>query len=609
MKNTLVYFFILLPVTVVSSYAQQDTLTQLDEVLLTDGRLYKNSRSQVVTVLQDSTLRESDPSLTNVLKFNSPIYFRENGYGMVSSASFRGTTATQTAVVWNGININSQLNGQTDFNTVNTSGYDNIAIRAGGGSVLYGSGAIGGSVHLNNQFKFNRKFENNLRLDYGSFDTRIARYSAAASSERTSVYINIGGTASENDFSYPGTNRFNENGDFYNLNLSAGLAHWLDERNLLKFHSDFFTGERGFSGTLTAPSRSKFEDVNSRNLVEWKGLYGDVTSSLKLAYVEENYKYFENRHREDFSYGEAQNYIANYDLSYKLGGGITLNGIIDHRTTVGEGSSVERESRNITAFALLFNHDLGRLFYELSARKEFSNVYDSPLLFSAGAGYAVTSFYELNINLSKNFRIPTYNDLFWSPGGNPDLQPETSYQAEVGNNFRFGNFDLGVTGYIIEMKDLLRWVPDRTGQWGPVNTQQVQNYGMEIRTGFNKDLQDHKINITSTYAYTKSRDKELGKELIYVPAHKATAALGYSYKGLSLVYQFLYTGSIYTSSDNSYELDGYELSQVGVGYRPARFKFLKAGLEVRNFFNKEYQSLPSRPMPGRSIMSSLTVNF
>jgi vitamin B12 transporter len=189
MKNILVYFFILLPVTVVHSYAQQDTLTLLDEVLLTDGRLYKNSRSQVVTVLQDSTLRESDPSLTNVLKFNSPIYFRENGYGMVSSASFRGTTATQTAVVWNGININSQLNGQTDFNTVNTSGYDNIAIRAGGGSVLYGSGAIGGSVHLNNQFKFNRKFENNLRLDYGSFDTRIARYSAAASSERTSVYL------------------------------------------------------------------------------------------------------------------------------------------------------------------------------------------------------------------------------------------------------------------------------------------------------------------------------------------------------------------------------------------------------------------------------------
>jgi hypothetical protein len=37
-------------------------------------------------------------------------------------------------------------------------GYDQIGIKAGGGSVTYGSGAIGGSIHLNNILDFNKGF-------------------------------------------------------------------------------------------------------------------------------------------------------------------------------------------------------------------------------------------------------------------------------------------------------------------------------------------------------------------------------------------------------------------------------------------------------------------
>ena len=63
---------------------------------------------------------------------------------MVSSASFRGTNAQQTAVVWNGININSQLTGQTDFNTLIPGNYGDVVVRSGGGSVQYGVAQLGG---------------------------------------------------------------------------------------------------------------------------------------------------------------------------------------------------------------------------------------------------------------------------------------------------------------------------------------------------------------------------------------------------------------------------------------------------------------------------------
>ena len=52
----------------------------------------------------------------------------------------------QTAFVWNGINVNSMFLAQGDINNLNLLGYDHLAIKSGGGSVLYGSGAIGGTI-------------------------------------------------------------------------------------------------------------------------------------------------------------------------------------------------------------------------------------------------------------------------------------------------------------------------------------------------------------------------------------------------------------------------------------------------------------------------------
>ncbi|WP_372756587.1 TonB-dependent receptor, partial [Mariniflexile sp.] len=109
-----------------------ETVQLLDEVVLSDSKLINYASGVKQTVLNDSVLKQNSKSLTTLLAFNSNLYFKENGYGMVSSPSFRGTNASQTAVIWNGININSQLNGQTDFNTISSSNFNSISIRSGG---------------------------------------------------------------------------------------------------------------------------------------------------------------------------------------------------------------------------------------------------------------------------------------------------------------------------------------------------------------------------------------------------------------------------------------------------------------------------------------------
>ncbi|MCC8359171.1 TonB-dependent receptor plug domain-containing protein [Salinimicrobium sediminilitoris] len=609
MKKSVFYILFLVLLYSHPGYSQLDSINHLDEVVLSDVHLFRRSNSNTIQVLNDSVLEHNSPALTSILKFHSPIYFRENGPGMVASASFRGTTASQTAVIWNGININSQFTGQTDFNTILTSGYENIAIRSGGGSVLYGSGAIGGSVHLNDRFRFNNGFQNRAQIRYGSFDTYYGNLESEYSKENLSVQLSISKSGSENDFPYPGSNKLNENGDYSNTGINAAVAYLLNPSNSLKFYTNYYIGERGFSGTLTAPSKSKYEDLNSKNLLEWRSYVGNFTSTLRLAYLDEEYKYFENRNREEYSYGRSKSGIAKYELEYRLHYDKKLFALLEYRKTRGEGTNIEAiQERNTGSAGLLFSHDLYPFRYELSARTEFSDRYDSPLLFSAGASYAVTEDYLVKLNISRNYRIPTLNDLFWYAGGNLDLRPENSLQAEVGQELNFSNLKLTVTGFVINTEDLLRWVPTTNGMWRPENTQETLNYGLETTADWNKNFNGHLLKINSTYSFTKAVDQKTEMQLIYVPLHKATASAGYGFKRFSSYFQFLYNGEVYTSSDNKYSLDPYYIANAGVTYDLLR-DHLEIGFEAQNIFNTSYQSMPSRPMPGRAYYSSLIFKF
>ncbi|MFT5755105.1 MAG: vitamin B12 transporter, partial [Flavobacterium sp.] len=311
MFKKLALFFALTACSLI--WAQQDSIFRLREVVLTDTQLKNFSDTQNTTKLNDSVIQKNQASLTSLLRFNSVIYFKENGNGMVSSPSFRGTTAQQTAVIWNGININSQLNGQTDFNTLITRDFNSITVRAGGGSVIYGSGAVGGTIHLNNDVSFKEKFDNQLRLNYGSFSTFGSNYTLDVATDKISVNASISHNQSKNDYEYIGYDKKNENGQYENTSFNSHFGYRINRNNEIKFFSYLFDGSRNFSGTIASPSKSNYLDFNTRNLLEWTNYSGLFTSKTKVAYLTEEYKYFENKALENFTTGNANTFIAKYD--------------------------------------------------------------------------------------------------------------------------------------------------------------------------------------------------------------------------------------------------------------------------------------------------------
>ena len=593
------------------SLAQNDSIHYLKTVEISDLQLKNFSNSQSVLQLSDSIINKNQASLTSLLNYNTVIYFKENGLGMVSSPSFRGTTAQQTAVIWNGININSQLLGQTDFNTITTRDFKNITVRAGGGSSIYGSSAIGGSIHLNNDLSFKQEFSNELRLNYGSFNTIGANYKVNISDEKFSLQASITRNSSDNDYDYVDSEDKNLNGEYYNTTFNIAAGYKINENNYLKLYSQVFDGERHFSLIFPSEIRTKYQDLNSRNLLEWDSFFGKFTSKVKVAALKEKYKYFGNIESDSHTFGEVKTYIGKYDLTFDVNNDIKLNAIFDYTQNKGYGSDIKNEQRNIGSGSLLFKHNLTQKFtYELSVRKEITDNYKSPVLFSVGTNFAVTDFYTLKINGSKNFRVPTFNDLYWQPGGNENLKPESSYQAELGNDFHFKNFKISLTGYYIDIEDMLRWLP--TGSfWSPQNTQKVRTFGGEAIANWNKKFGNHHFQINATYAYTVSENQEIKKQLIYVPYHKATSSLGYSWKKISADYQFLYNGEVFTQSDNNprYTINAYFVNNASLYYDFGKKNSYTIGFQVLNLLDEKYASVESRFLPGRNYNLYLNLKF
>ncbi|MFV8347498.1 TonB-dependent receptor plug domain-containing protein [Flavobacterium sp. ZB4P13] len=598
--------------------AQNDSITNLKEVIVSDANLLKNNKSQSILVLNDSVINKNQSSLTNLLNYNSVIYFKEYGRGMLSTVSFRGTTASQTAVIWNGININSQLNGSTDFNTISAGNFNSISVKAGGGSVSYGSGAIGGTVHLNNDLVFKNQFTNDLRVDYGSFNTFGANYKIAVSNAKWSTQIGFFQNSSDNDYLYldqytwKGEQRKNLNGEYSGMNLFANLGYKINANNILKFYSQTSNTDRHLSLVSESDSKTKYINSFSRNLLEYSGTHKQWDTNFKTAYVFENYQYFDNIEKNNFSYGRSESLITKLDLGYQLIKSIKINGIVDYNQTKGYGTSFGSNVRQIGSVALQARQQFNEKWQnELGIRKEISTDYKSPFLFSLGSSYIFSKFYNLKINLSRNFRIPTFNDLYWESGGNPDLKPESSYQAEVGNVFSYKKISLTQTLYFNKINDLIRWVPGTGNDWTPQNTDRVNTYGTETLLGWTNNFGKHYWNVNGTYAYTISKNVDTDKQLFFVPYHKLTGSVAYSYRKLSANYQFLYNGFVYTRSDNDPKetIEAYQVSNIGIDYDFSLLNSSKLGFQVLNLWNEKYQSLEDRPMPGRNFNIYIILKF
>lgn len=613
----LVFIFFISP----NFFAQQDSIQQLDVVNLSSVKLQKHSKGYKVLALSDSVILKNSESFTTLLRFNTPIYIKEYGAGGTSTASFRGTSASNTAVIWNGININSINNGQTGFNALSVNLIDNIDVRSGGGSIEFGSGAIGGTVHLNDQLSFGNHLTNQIVSSVGSFNSYNNLYKFSYGKDKIAAKFGVSYNESENDYKWLGTDGLkNENGAYNNLSFNLGVAYKLNNFSKFSVFSTKYTGNREFSGTLPNPSaaKEKYKDYNFRNLVTYSFHKNEFTHAVKFAYLTQEYRYFADKNIDNYNYGKSKNYLLKYDFNYQISEYSSIESFSELESAFGSTDEIKEKNRKQFSQSIIYNLNFENIAsINAKLRKDFNSDYKIPLIVALGAEINLLKNTIARVNGSKNYRVPTYNDLYWPALGNADLIPESSLQGEFGLVYKTNDIKLDVGIYYINSKDKIVWTPggdpERPGVWVPINVAEAVNKGVELTMAYQKSIKNHQLNFNLNYSYTIAKDKSTNNYLTYVPKHLANGSFGYSYKRFNAFYQHLFTGEIYTTTDNldNYTVPYYNIGNVGVNYTIIRIQNnqLGLGIKVNNVFNKEYQVLPSRPMPNRNFNININYKF
>ena len=378
-----------------------------------------------------------------------------------------------------------------------------------------------------------------------------------------------------------------------------GVATW---------NAEYSYNDRNFSGSLNTIGKDAYKDVNVRNLLQLQRQFGIFTTKASVAHLFEQYRYFPDSEKPFHTGGKANTLIGAMQTDVSLQNNLRVNGKLEYNYVNAVGDNVGNPTRKTLAAVVLLNHQISKkLNYGINFRQEFLNGFDNPFLFSADAKIQVTDGYSLRVNGSKNYRVPTFNDFYWYAGGNVDLQPETSYQVELGQELKVGNLSADVAVYYIASKDLIKWIPGNGGLWQPVNVHNTRNFGIETVLDYHLKLSDqHIIDFNINYSYTKAEDMEKEKQLIYVPLHKANGTMQYAFRNFSFLVQTLYNGSVFTATDNSEHVERYTVYNVGAQYQLVNSKIIFGG-RVKNVFNRYYENVAYRPMPSRNI--EMFINF
>lgn len=565
-----------------------------------------------VNTITPKDIEKNSTNLSELLRFQSQIYIKENGRGAVSSPSFRGTSAGHTAFVWNGININSNFLGQGDINNIPLFGYDELEVKAGGGSVQYGSSAIGGSIHLNNTLDFNKGLKASLYSEVGSFETYNNFLKASFSNEKFSFKVSGNYFISQNQYEVPEKEYINWNGRYYNTSINVGASYKIAPHQTISWQNQIFDGSQYYPIFTENGNKTKYKSQTLRSLLAWDIDKSNFSNSLKAAYTEDNFQYFGDIDKPKQSGAEGKNYIFRNDFNYFITPKINVNVIGEFQVNKGLGyqSGIGDISRNMGSVAGLVRYFVTKdLRFEAGAKKDFVESLTSPLLYSFSGKWSPLKWYNVGASFSRNFKIPSFNDLYWQPGGNLNLVPETSNNIDMDHEFSFGNFKVTLSPYYMDVKNYINWLPTQYGYWSAFNTYKVEIYGLDSQITYHKNFGEHDIKLNAGYTYSKSINKETGNQMVYVPIHKANGNINYSYKFLNLYAQGLFNGLTYTTTDEKKAdaIDPYFVMNAGIS--ATLLKKYTLGFKVNNITNTVYQTVSYYPLPKRNYSVYANINF
>ena len=636
MKRLLIILSILFTLGVDAS-AQNDTI-MLESVEINAEYVFNKVSKETLERKIDTAVikRLQTRSLSHLLIQHSPVFIKTYGPGGSASASFRGTTASHTLVLWNGFQLNSPSLGEVDFSTIPVFFTDEISLQWGS-KTSANSGGLGGAVNIANKQKFNDGLILDVKQTYGSFNTWGSYVTAGYSGNNFIARIKAYRNSSDNDFTYnniatiPHQEMQQKNADFVDYgvmpelhlrmkNSTLSVVSWnqWSHRNYLQIMPNVFNNTKEYA-----------DNDFSRNFISYKTYWNSGRVELKSAYFHEEQDYSLETYTSN-NYPVTQITALNksdvfrqiVDLQQDLYASWKLYAKVQYDYESVKSSSYNQSShssspkRSILSFYAAVDGKVYKdLDLRLTLRNDLVNAKSEGFFPTATMVYRVPFVNGLNFNIgySHNYRNPSLNDLYWNPGGNENLKSEKgkTFDFDVNYNYEKEDFNLDIKAglYYSKVKDWIQWVPTNYRYWTPKNVSDVLARGLELhfRASYRYALWDFSLSGNYVYSHTTDESEYAqqygsnGKQLIYIPLHHANAFAEAKWNTWNMTYSMEFTGERKTSmNDNeffAYQLPYYMLHHITLGKQLNRFRL---ELRINNITDEEYQTVLWRAMPGCS---------
>ena len=665
LKRSIYIYFLFLFSATAWTQGIQDSIFQIESVeIFSTEDLFKTEEAGMKETMMDTMvmLNKANLSLDALLSENSPLFIKSHGRGAMATASFRGTAASHTQVNWNGMNINSPMLGSVDFSQIPVYLIDDINLKYGTSSLADQSGGLGGSVNISNSVNWDSPFSAKYLQSIGSFSTYDEFLSIGFGNKKIQSKTRLYHNYSKNNYTF--TNKSiplidykteeitypldtNHNADYRMYGGLQELYFRAGDRNIfsLKYWGQY--SER------TLPQVSSYEGPDNSNknrqytddhkvVGDWKhyGHFGKLTLLSGFGYKEMLYEqkylvggqglsttvYSESEQR---SFYNSAKYA--YDISPTFSFNASLNANfhdVSSEDTVNH-TGYDNQRSETSLFLSTQKQFLERFNVNFMVRQDLVDGKLSPTTPFLGWDYKILKEQELVLkgNIAKNHHLPSLNDLYWQPGGNPDLKPEDGFSSEIGLEYETQWDDLylysEITTYYSDINNWIVWIPNTKGYWEPENVKTVISKGLEINLKLNGKINNLRYSIFTNYAYTSAQnygdikkwgDESYGKQLVYVPKHSGNAMLNLDYNNFFFTFQHNSYSERFTTSNNDISerkrLHPYFMNNIMMGYhwKLSQLK-ISTELKIYNLFDENYRSSLYHPMPGRNYMFLVTFNL
>lgn len=564
-------------------------------------------------------------SLAELLQQRSGLFLRQYGPGMLASLTMRGTSAGHNAVFWNGIPINSPSLGQADFSIMPVGGFDEATIHYGSSGALYGSDAIGGAVHLHNKNTFNKGHQTKFLSTFGSFGRWNQQleygYSNQNFSSRSRLYRNF----SQNNFKFnnlssAGSPEENQrNAAVKQLGAMQDLAWNISPKQQLSTSIWWNHTDRQIQPLMGSNDSDLQKDNNFRAVVDYNKFTSSSIWNIKAGVVLDELRFNQ-------SVNKTSQLLLSSDIDWTISNKLKSKTGARFNHLIGRLSSYEATENRIELYQSINYLPASNLSLSVNLRQMIFNGELAPFTPSIGSEWVVfeneKNNFTIHTSLSRSFKIPTLNDRFWVPGGNPKLRSEESVSTEIGLIHAFENNDFKISNqinlYSMWVDNWIIWLP-RGSFWSPENIRQVRNQGLEYFITANKSLNQTKLEFTGSYNWTiatimnslSENDQSRGNQLPYTPLHKLQGNLRIFDNLNSFIINAHWVGDRYINTDNISSVAPYGLLDIGYSRSLEFIPKIKSsiGFQVNNITNKDYQVIRLRAMPGRNYLININITL